>query len=232
MRLHHYVTSLLQKDGFVRYDCVNKKIGELKMKRIIAVLFIALLFVSMPLFAKNLISVGYDVSFPTYDFGNVFRGDLVASYGYLGASGSDVSFGLYDSNSFRIPVNAYDKDFGFTKFDLSKYFDLYITSITGAAVKVPVASGKLDIVAGLGLAVECDFMFEQNKLSDLFIDIGAGARIDVIFNITDSIFLDFGAEGTYMLYEYYADFDYDDQGHGSIHRFNIPSCGLRAGIKL
>jgi hypothetical protein len=42
--------------------------------------------------------------------------------------------------------------------------------------------------------------------------VGAGARIDVIFNITD--------------------FDYNDQDHGPIHRFNIPSCGLRAGIRL
>lgn len=202
------------------------------MKRIIAVLFMALLFVSMPLFADNLISAGYDVSFPTYDFGHVFRGDLVAAYGYLGPSGSDVSFSFYDSNSFRIPVNAYSKDTGFTKFDLANYFDLYITSITGAAVTVPVASGKLDIVAGLGLAVECDFMLAKGKLDNLFIDIGAGARIDVVFNITDSIFLDFGAEATYMLYEYFADFEYNEQDHGPIHRFNIPSCGLRAGIRL
>lgn len=205
------------------------------MKRIIAVLFIVLLFVSMPLFAKNAgnrISLGYDVTFPTYDFGHVFRGDLVTSYGYAGSSGSGVSFGLYDSTTFRVPFNGYDKDLGFVTFDLSQIFDLYTTSINGASVTIPVANNKLDIILGLGLAVEWDLMFENKKLNMMFIDIGAGARLDIAFNITDNFFLDFGVEGTYMLYEYYAAFDYEDYGHDSISRFNYPSCGLRAGIRL
>ena len=199
------------------------------MKRIITVFIIVLVLAAVPLFAKGstMISVGHDITFPLFEgFGKVIRGDLVASFATIGAY--DGGVGFYNFDSFRVPFYDYDKDYGFNKIDLSKDFDLYISNITGLDVVVPIGS-KLEIILGVGAWVEVDYM---KDLSQIFLYAGPGARADLVFNISKNLFLDFGVEAQYKLYQVFYDLDSKEYDADPVKEFNYPSCGLKAGIKF
>ena len=199
------------------------------MKRIITFFIVVLLFASIPLFAKGstLISAGHDITFPMYeDFGDVFRGDLVASFATVGAY--DGGVGFYNFNSLRVPFYIYDKDFGFSKVDLSKDLDLYLSTITGLDVVLPIGS-TLEVILGVGAWVEVDYMKDDDFL---FMYAGPAARADLVFNISRNFFLDFGVEAQYMLYLMFYDLESKEYDAGPVKEFSYPSCGLRFGIRI
>ena len=203
---------------------------EVKMKRFVTVLLIVILFSAMPLLAKDsgtVVSVGHDLTFPLLGkFGEVIRGDLVASFGQIGAI--DGGVGFYNYDSARIPFYTYDKDTGINKVDLSKDFDLYVSTITGLDVVIPIGS-KLDVIVGLGAWAEVDYM---SSVSNIFVYVGPAARADLVFNVSKSFFLDFGVEAQYKLYQMFYDLDSKEYDADPVKDFNYPSCGLRAGIKF
>ncbi len=210
--------------------------GGYLMKRFILILVIVLVLAT-PIFAKDnkaFFSLGTDVTFPTFEFMKDFRGDLTLSVGRIGSSGKGLSMGLYSYNTFRVPFWVYDNDFGFEKVDLKEFTGVYLTSIDGIGIIIPFGS-TLDLVLGLGLAAEFDTVLDWKEASiadSIILQLGAGARADLFFNLTDTLFVDFGVEASYLLYEFYYFVDLKDSGSAKINRWNYPSCGLRVGIKF